>query len=618
MEIDSTAMTEVQAETSGEASEGANFTIDKSAFTSIKEGKAEILFPSSHDVFYNPVQEFNRDISIAVIREYAKDFLMSSLDKKLSDDKEPHIAPEPGKIHIVDGITILEALAASGLRSVRYAKEIPGVKSIIANDASTQAVESISRNIKYNKVEHIVTANEDDAALYMYKHRKYSERFNVVDIDPYGSPTMFLDAAVQAVQDGGLLLVTCTDMAVLCGNSSEKCYSAYGAISLKSKNCHEMAIRIVLQCIEAHANRYGRHIVPLLSLHVDFYLRIFVKVFTSPIQVKQTPSKLALVFQCFGCESFSLQPLGRCTSSNDERKKQHLKYSPAIGPVVGSNCPHCNYRYQLGGPIWADRLHCPEFVKKVLDSLESSPDDFATSKRIQGMLTLVLEELPDVPLFYSVDKLSNVMHTICAKSVVIRSAVLNAGYKVSHSHVRDTSVKTDAPAEFIWDVMRHWAKLHPSIRSVSDHSPCKVITSTEPCHDVSFEINPGAIPESRKKHLLRFQQNPEKFWGPKMRAKTSFLSGTEHDKKIRLQGKRLGKRSRPDNDTKPVRVDLKSLPCKRFKSGKCDRGENCKYSHNSVEQVIAVPTTSEENGEYAHNSDEQVIAIPTTSEENGK
>lgn len=31
--------------------------------TVIKEGKASILFPSANEVFYNPVQEFNRDLT---------------------------------------------------------------------------------------------------------------------------------------------------------------------------------------------------------------------------------------------------------------------------------------------------------------------------------------------------------------------------------------------------------------------------------------------------------------------------------------------------------------------------------------------------------------------------
>lgn len=36
----------------------------------IVEGKAKILFPSQNQVFYNPVQQYNRDLSIAVIQTY--------------------------------------------------------------------------------------------------------------------------------------------------------------------------------------------------------------------------------------------------------------------------------------------------------------------------------------------------------------------------------------------------------------------------------------------------------------------------------------------------------------------------------------------------------------------
>jgi tRNA (guanine26-N2/guanine27-N2)-dimethyltransferase len=59
-------------------------------------------------VFYNPVQEFNRDFSILAIREFAK-------VKKEEREKK-------GREFL--GVSILEALAATGLRSVRYMKEI--------------------------------------------------------------------------------------------------------------------------------------------------------------------------------------------------------------------------------------------------------------------------------------------------------------------------------------------------------------------------------------------------------------------------------------------------------------------------------------------------------------
>ena len=96
-----------------------------------------------------------------------------------------------------DKITLLEALSASGLRSIRYAKEIPGLTEIVANDFSKKAVESIERNVSANGVSDIVRASHADASALMYSRRKAGERFTIVDLDPYGSAAPFLDAAVQ-------------------------------------------------------------------------------------------------------------------------------------------------------------------------------------------------------------------------------------------------------------------------------------------------------------------------------------------------------------------------------------------------------------------------------------
>lgn len=38
-------------------------------------------------------------------------------------------------------------------------------------------------------------------------HTHKMDRFDVIDLDPYGSPAVFLDAAVQAVKDKGKLAV---------------------------------------------------------------------------------------------------------------------------------------------------------------------------------------------------------------------------------------------------------------------------------------------------------------------------------------------------------------------------------------------------------------------------
>eukprot|EP01018_Ginkgo_biloba_P003229 Gb_38019 [translate_table: standard] len=146
-------------------------------------------------------------------------------------------------------LRVLEALAASGLRALRYVREVEGVGSVVAVDNDKVAVEACKRNIKLNgsvaasKVEPQLA----DARVYMLTHEK---EFDVVDLDPYGSPSVFLDSAVQSVADGGILMCTATDMAVLCGNNGEVCYSKYGAYPTRAKYCHEMALRILLACIE--------------------------------------------------------------------------------------------------------------------------------------------------------------------------------------------------------------------------------------------------------------------------------------------------------------------------------------------------------------------------------
>lgn len=99
---------------------------------------------------------------------------------------------------------MLEALAASGLRSIRYALEIPRVESILANDFSERAFTSIQENVKRNEVAGKVVPSLREATMLMYEHREpLSERFDVIDLDPYGSPSQFLDSTLQCVRDGG-------------------------------------------------------------------------------------------------------------------------------------------------------------------------------------------------------------------------------------------------------------------------------------------------------------------------------------------------------------------------------------------------------------------------------
>ncbi len=77
--------------------------------------------------------------------------------------KKPHVPPPllppppsspslPPPSSLQPGLRILEALAASGLRSIRYAQEIPQLDSVVANDFSKDAYASICDNVQYNSV----------------------------------------------------------------------------------------------------------------------------------------------------------------------------------------------------------------------------------------------------------------------------------------------------------------------------------------------------------------------------------------------------------------------------------------------------------------------------------
>lgn len=109
--------------------------------------------------------------SLSVLSVFSKEYKPNSKEQKRKiETKEVddvniilnHDKKQPG-IKFENGITILEALSASGLRSIRYAKEIPGIKKIIANDLSKKAVESIKANIESNSVEHMVETSHSDA-----------------------------------------------------------------------------------------------------------------------------------------------------------------------------------------------------------------------------------------------------------------------------------------------------------------------------------------------------------------------------------------------------------------------------------------------------------------------
>lgn len=531
-------------------------------YTIIKEGEAEILLHSSNTVFFNKAQVNNRDISIAVLRTFVKkhkeEYAALSRRKVKFETKINESTPSSSTMkerNAIDGEDavigldvrsngihqeqdndsvdasednskrisvkgccgepkapkVLEALAASGLRALRYALEVDGLGSVIALDNDEASIKACKRNIKFNgstacsKVE----AYHADARVYMLTNQK---EFDVVDLDPYGSPSVFLDSAVQSVTDGGILMCTATDMAVLCGGNGEVCYSKYGSYPLKGKYCHEQALRILLACIERHANRYKRYIVPILSIQMDFYIRVFVRIFTSASAIKNTPLKLSYVYQCVGCDSFHLQCVGRTVSKNNS-----VKHAPGFGPVVPQECTDCGKKFNMGGPIWSAPMHDQEWVLSMLENVRVMKDRYPAYGKIFAVLTAISEELHDVPLFLSLHNLCGTLKCTSPSAEIFRSAVFNAGHRISGTHVSPLGLKTDAPMEVIWDIMRCWVKSHPVKVQPQDQSG-SVILSKEPTLQANFSRAFASLSKAQVKKVARFLPNPERHWGPKVRA----------------------------------------------------------------------------------------------------
>ncbi|KIM58909.1 hypothetical protein SCLCIDRAFT_1050790 [Scleroderma citrinum Foug A] len=558
---------------------GGSGIVIPEGYTLHTENSSHILISSKDEAFLNPVQEFNRDLSVACIRVWSEDVNKEKEAKwKLAQERrakrESVAGKEAKKVKVDDAdgpsqfaphtegstlhvpqvpegsdkqkeyrpykFVLLEALSATGLRSIRYAKEVPSVRFVIANDLSESATAAMRRNIDLNGLgpsqsdDHPdspdtpakapslgkVRVNEGDACALMYNHRTEKTRVDVVDLDPYGTAAPFIDAAVQAVNDGGLLCVTCTDLAVLATtNYSEKCFSNYGGVPVKAEYCHEAALRLVLNTITTSASRYGRYIEPLLSLSVDFYVRLFVRLHSAPIEVKKAASKTSMYYICSGCQSFFEQRLGKAIEKvNESTGAKNYQFKTQAGPPVSSECSDCGFPLHISGPMWSGPLHNAEFVGRVLEHVDGNLDKYGTSTRMKGMLTVAKEELR-TPFYFTPAKVAGSFHCTTPPLEDVASALLNAGHSVSRSHACPGSLKTTASREDVYDVFRCWVRKHPvKMENVSETSPTARLLAKEPKSEADFKKHPGVVTRSSKVKLVRYQQNPLPNWGPGSKA----------------------------------------------------------------------------------------------------
>ncbi|KAI4668832.1 uncharacterized protein J4E78_002660 [Alternaria triticimaculans] len=561
---------------------------DGKEYTTIKEGLAHILVPhdiptstdprlskeehAKQQVFYNPIQQFNRDLTVLAIKTFGLDSIQRKLkkheqfkqkrertrqriqaeraagdttnrgngeteapatDESLSkkrklveangeegavhpkrqktldkygaaeqeeeggDDQDDATGANGGPTPWRPSFRILDALSATGLRALRFAKEVPFATAVTANDMSQNAVDSIKLNVKHNKLEETVTAKTGNAIAYMYSYCD-KKGYDVIDLDPYGTAAPFIDAAIQAINDDGLLCVTCTDSAIFASHGYlEKTYSQYGGLPFKGEPCHEGGLRLVLHAIATSAGRYGMAIEPLLSLSIDYYIRVFVRVRKAPTDVKLLAGKTMLVYHCeSGCGAWTTQFLARNKVLKNKNGDPMYKHGFAQGPSADQHCEHCGHKTHLSGPMYGGPLHNVGFIERVLAQLnEVDKQTYATTDRIEGMLHTALEEItfgtkldksnggktqvldPLIPksdpaevdhhpFFIIPSSVAKIVHCSAPPLAAMRGALRHAGFRVTMSHCKPGSIKTDASWKDIWHIMLEWVRQRAPLKNL--------------------------------------------------------------------------------------------------------------------------------------------------------
>ncbi len=332
-------------------------------YAQINEGKAIVKVFSAEKiskempVFYNPIMKLNRDISVLVLKSTGKKDMQMGLP-----------------------------LAGTGVRGVRFFLEVgkEKIKSISFNDYNPTAVKVIKENLKLNKIKKGFEVFCKDANMFLLE----STGFDYIDIDPFGSPNLFLDAAVKRISREGILAVTATDTACLAGSYPKACLRKYWAMPVRNETMHENGLRILIRKVQLIGAEHNKALIPIFSYFKDHYFRAI-----------------------FRCE--------KGKSKVDKIIKQHGMFNNA-------------------GPLWLGELWDKKLVEKMRKNRWKD-------KELEKFLKVIKEESKiNVVGFYDVHKICKKYKLMTPKKDELISMIRKKGYKVSSTHFNENGLRSNA------------------------------------------------------------------------------------------------------------------------------------------------------------------------------
>ncbi|PSQ31388.1 tRNA (guanine(10)-N(2))-dimethyltransferase [Halobacteriales archaeon QS_9_67_15] len=356
----------------------------------VSEGDVTVEVPEQADagvgdeVFFNPVQELNRDLTVAALR---------ALDHDRDSGRTP---------------TYLDANAASGIRGVRAAADSWDATLC---DVDPDAVDLCRANLERNDLDGRVLHRDANAVMH-------EARFDVVDVDPFGTPIPFADAAFRGASR--LVCLTATDTAPLCGAHFESGVRHYSTVPRNTEYHAEMGLRVLLSAMVRTAARYDIAAQPVFSHATKHYARTYLRLDSGARAANALVDELGYVDHC-----------------------EHCLYREATRGLIADPldaCPNCDHGIQTAGPIWLGPTRDVAFTEAVSDAVD---DGMGTADRARELCETVAAE-GDEPTHYD-------QHRLCKRWGVGAMAMdefvdrlRDAGYEASRTHYGGTTFKTDA------------------------------------------------------------------------------------------------------------------------------------------------------------------------------
>lgn len=382
--------------------------MDEYKIKTVEEGLTKIQFPefdkisSDAPVFYNPHMELNRDISILALQTFQK-----------QEDRN---------------INICDLFGGSGIRGVRYKNEIDGVGHVFINDISETANEYERHNVELNNLKDIEIF-QHDASMFLRMHRG---EFDVIDIDPFGTPSPFLDSAGYCSRRNSLLCVTATDTSALCGTYKEPCIRKYNAKPYKSEYCHETGIRILAGFVALTLAKYSKSIEVKLSHSTEHYMRLYIEVKKGSKKSDECLKNIGYISHCKHC-LYREENKGLATST------------PNI-------CPECGEKLIQAGPLWLGEIQNEEFISKMI--VESENKKLNTKEDVLKLLESCRIEAKSPTTFYDVHKICKILKISAPKLDLVFGNLEKKGFEAVKTHFNPLGIKTNAPLKKIKEIIK--------------------------------------------------------------------------------------------------------------------------------------------------------------------